>query len=386
MKKIAVVAPTFNEAESIQEFIKAVLAVKITGLQLVISDSQSRDQTQSLVRKFKDRRVHFLRSKIPGPGKLGVGLTEGLDFAVNVLKADYLVTLEADLTEDPNQIPDFVAKLAKFDLVIGSRYAQGGKIQNWSFWRKFLSRLANFLLMLLVGNWQIHEYTNLYRAFRSETWKKIRPKVSAHTNWLFVSAFVFESLAEDLKITELPITYFDRFGGKSKMNTVGYSRDLMFEAIKYRLEKSASFLKFCVVGGIGFLINTAGLIVGVHFGLTPANAGAAGAEFAIVSNFILNNFWTFSDRQLTSWKQVPGKFIQFNVLSLGSLIIQYASLKIGELIFGLTKYKSAMIDLPLIKFFTWYMLFYVAGVGLGLIWNYFMYSRVIWAKKSKATK
>ncbi len=149
------------------------------------------------------------------------------------------------------------------------------------------------------------------------------------------------------------------------------------------MKEIARVLRFAVVGGIGFVINTTVLLIGVHFGMTPANAGAAGAELAVVSNFLLNNLWTFSDRKLTSWKEIPGKFIQFNVLSLGSLLIQFTFLKIGELIFGLAKYKGPIIDGPIIRLLSWYMVFYVAGVGVGLIWNFFIYSKVIWKKQAK---
>ncbi len=389
MKKLAVVAPTFNEEENIAAFLKAVLAVQkklsATRLEIVISDSHSTDGTAKIVQTLarRNKNIHYLDVQKRG---LGLGISRGLDFAFDNLKADYAITLEADLSCDPTQIPQFAKVLEKADLVIGSRYVNGGKIKNWSLWRKILSKGANLVLRLLIWQPQIHEFTNLYRGMTREVWQKLRSRTAVYKDWLFLAEFVFASLQSGLKIKELPITYFDRFGGRSKMNTVGYTQDLMRSALRYRLKESASFFKFLVVGGIGFIINTAGLVVGVHFGLTPANAGAAGAELAIISNFILNNFWTFSDRKLVSWKVIPLKFIQFNVLSIGSVVIQYSSLKIGELIFGLSRYKSSIVDTPYLRIFTWYMLFYVIGVGLGLIWNYTMYSRVIWAKKNKNSK
>jgi len=143
------------------------------------------------------------------------------------------------------------------------------------------------------------------------------------------------------------------------------------------------FLKFVVVGTIGFIINTTGLLVGVRFGMRPSLAGPAGAEAAIISNFILNNFWTFSDRSITSWTQIPGKFLAFNVLSLGSVIIQFIFLRVGEAIFGLEGFKKPILkNLPISEKITdkisAYMIFYVAGVGVGLIVNYVIYSQIIW--------
>lgn len=158
----------------------------------------------------------------------------------------------------------------------------------------------------------------------------------------------------------------------------------------------AYFLKFLVVGTIGFIINTTALILGVRVGLRPSVAGPAGAELAIISNFILNNFFTFSDRQL-SVGAVPAKFIQFNILSLGSVIIQFIFLKTGELIFGLKNFKQPILlmtpfsrwgivklvlSLPIVgklaKKFSAYLVFYVAGVGVGLVVNFIIYSQIIW--------
>ncbi|MEK7565517.1 MAG: glycosyltransferase [Patescibacteria group bacterium] len=365
--KIVVIAPTFNEEENISAFVEEVSKHNVD---LLVSDSHSTDKTREIILKLQknNKRLFFLDVKKRG---LGLGLSEGLNYAIDKLGAETLVTMEADLSNDPTRLPDFIQKIKTADLVVGSRYATGGGVQNWSWWRKLLSRAANIILMILSLTFNIHEFTNLYRAFKKEVWLKIRPKVSVHTDWLFVPAFIFETLGTNFKIVEQPYIFVDRFGGRSKMKTMSYAKELLHYALRYRLQKSASFLKFCVVGGIGFFINTTGLLVGVHFGLTPANAGAIGAEAAILSNFILNNFWTFSDRKLTSFKEMLWKFLQFNLLSFGSVIIQYTCLKVGELIFGLARYKSS----------SWYMVFYVGGVGLGLIWNYIMYSKVIWRKK-----
>lgn len=159
-----------------------------------------------------------------------------------------------------------------------------------------------------------------------------------------------------------------------------------------------SFLRFLVVGTIGFIINTIGLVVGVRFGLKPSIAGPLGAEVAIISNFILNNFWTFSDRTLLP-QAIPGKFIQFNILSLGSVLIQFIFLKTGEVIFGLENYKKPIVNqfffpkIPLVKSvlkiklfkrllnkLTAYLFFYLAGVAVGLVVNYTIYSLIIWKK------
>lgn len=157
------------------------------------------------------------------------------------------------------------------------------------------------------------------------------------------------------------------------------------------------FLKFLVVGTWGFVVNTVVLIFGVRLGLSPSLSGPVGAEFAIVSNFLLNNFWTFSDRKITSLDIMVPKFIEFNLLSLGSVVIQFIFLKTGEKIIGEANYKMPFINDPrvssttLVKAFlrfplmsrlakkvSSYLIFYVAGVAVGLIVNFLVYNFIIW--------
>lgn len=240
MKKIVVIAPTLNEQESIENFIFSVLAQKQKlinyDLSVLISDSHSHDHTPEIVRKIaaKSKNVVYLDVSQKG---LGLGLIKGLDYAVEKLKADILITMEADLSNDPNQIPDFVKKTEKFDVVIGSRYVPGGIIANWSWWRKIFSLCANNTLRVLAWAPHLHEFTNLYRAFKREVWLDLKPKIGMHTGWLFVPAFAFEILGSQYKVVELPIIYFDRFGGRSKMRTLSYTKNLLHYAFRFRFKK-----------------------------------------------------------------------------------------------------------------------------------------------------
>ncbi|MCL4397682.1 glycosyltransferase [Patescibacteria group bacterium] len=246
MKKVVVVAPTFNEEANIGSFVARVLAQqeKIPGyhLEVLISDSHSPDNTAAITSELaeKYKNVHYYDSKIPGPGKLGLGISKGLDYAVEKLGADILITMEADLSNDPDQIPDFIRRLEKADIVLGSRYCRGGKIMNWSWWRKVFSLSANNILQLLAWTSKSKEFTNLYRAFTKEVWLALKPKVAMHTGWLLVPAFAFEALSSNFKVAEQPIVYFDRLGGQSKMKTLSYTKNLLHYALRYRVKKVIS--------------------------------------------------------------------------------------------------------------------------------------------------
>jgi len=231
-RKIVVVAPTYNEEANIGSFLASVLAQNV---EILISDSHSNDGTAQIVKEFalKDKRAHYLDVAKRG---LGLGLTKGLDYAVKKLKADVLITMEADLSCDPKQIPEFIKKLNKVDAVIGSRYVKDGKITNWTWWRKCFSLGANLILKLLAWT-KVSEFTNLYRAFNKEVWMDLRPKISMHLDWIFVPAFAFEVLHSKFKVKELPIIYFDRYGGRSKMKTLSYTKNLLRYAFRYRINR-----------------------------------------------------------------------------------------------------------------------------------------------------
>jgi putative flippase GtrA len=102
-------------------------------------------------------------------------------------------------------------------------------------------------------------------------------------------------------------------------------------------------------------------IFNTRFGIEAGNASAMGAEIAIISNFILNNFWTFSERRVKSALGLVGKFVQFNIASIGAVIIQKVVVSIG------TQYTSDSL-----KFF-----WFVVAVAIGMVLNYVIYSKVI---------
>jgi dolichol-phosphate mannosyltransferase len=232
-RKIVIVAPTLNEEENIGSFIAAVL---LQNVEVLISDSHSTDKTPEIVKVLakKDSRVHYLDVKKRG---LGLGLSEGIDYAVKKMGAEVIITMEADLSCSPELLPQFIRKMEKHDAVIGSRYVSGGGITNWSWWRRGFSLGANLILRIFAWAPRMHEFTNLYRAFSKEVWQDLAPKISVHKDWLFVPAFTFELLDTKFKVIEQPIIYNDRFGGRSKMKTLSYTKNLLHYALRFRLKK-----------------------------------------------------------------------------------------------------------------------------------------------------
>ncbi len=133
-----------------------------------------------------------------------------------------------------------------------------------------------------------------------------------------------------------------------------------------RLERSQQFFKFATVGFIGYLINASTLYLFANVLNFPEwSSWGLSTEMAIISNFTLNNLWTFKEKKISGLGNILKKFLQFNGTSLGALLIQTIAGTIGTTIFG-SQYRQLL--LPFIVVF------------MVLPYNYFMYTRIIWKK------
>lgn len=133
-------------------------------------------------------------------------------------------------------------------------------------------------------------------------------------------------------------------------------------SILIRLDRSASFFKYVVVGIVGFVIQTVISKILIALFINPGVAVTFGAEGAIISNFILNNYWTFSHKKIKG-KGMFSKFIQFNLVSLGSIAIQGVMVGVGTFFLG-----NAY----------WFILMVFSIIFLVIPYSYFAYNRFIW--------
>jgi dolichol-phosphate mannosyltransferase len=191
--------------------------------------------------------------------------------------------------------------------------------------------------------------------------------VEKYNGYVFQIAFLHKAVMAGANIAEVPINFTDRKYGRSKIIFSEYIRHIIKYIISERAKSiiTGSFGKFLVVGGIGLIINTVLLELFVRTGLVAWVSNMIGAECAIISNFILNNRWTFSSRSVNGLKALI-KFIEFNGTSIiGVTFIQTGTIWLGTRIWGEPTYR----------------IWYVIGTGMLVIWNYLMYSRVIWKKR-----
>lgn len=366
---LTIIIPTYNEKENIgpliEELEKIISSESKHTINILVVDDNSPDRTQDVVKeKMKDfENVFMALGKKEGLGK---ALLRGMDYASKKWNSDFFIQMDADFSHDPKVIPLMIKKAQEgYDFIVGARYIKGGSIPNdWGIHRKILSVYGNLFTRIVLGHGHIHDWTTGFRMINRNVFEKVKQELSDFSGYTYQASFLHKAVHQGARIGEVPINFIDRKYGKSKM-TGEYFKNMLEYVVSSRIYEfiSPNFIKVCVVGLVGFIINTTGLEVFVKFGFHPSLASAIGAEVAIFSNFLCNNFWSFKDRKVEK-KNLPQKFLQFNILSFGSVVIQSGTIFIGTWLFG---------------FYT-YRIFYIIGVIFGLAWNYTVYSKVIWKK------
>lgn len=368
--KLVIILPTYNERDNIvrllDELHTCLTDEKEFAIEYLVADDNSPDGTRDLIFQYQKTHtdVHIISGEKLG---LGIALLRGMTYAVHELGADYILQMDADLSHDPKAVPKFLAALSRgADFVVGCRYIKGGSIPgNWGLHRKIFSIVANSIVRFGLGKPKIHDWTGGFRAFHKKYYEKLRNDMAKHSGYVFQIAFLHKSILHGAHVVEVPIHFTDRRFGRSKIVPSEYIRKVLLYVWSARITElfSHSFMKFLVVGSVGFVINTFILELFVMLGFHPTVGSIIGAEFAIISNYKLNNRWTFKDRRIGSDSRVQ-KFFQFNMTSIGAMLLQAASVQTGTHLYGVSTYR----------------VFYIIGIFFGLIWNYIMYSRVIWKK------
>ena len=211
-----VVLPTYNEAANIERFLRTVRAASPETDVLVVDDD-SPDGTAEVARRL-DAELGSI-TVMERPGKRGLGSAYRDGFA-RVLDDGYdvVVTMDADLSHDPNRVPVFLDGIrAGADLVIGSRYVTGGGTTDWPIRRQLLSRWGNAYTRTILGV-SPRDCTGGYRAYRAETLAAIDPTSTSAEGYAFMTELVRRLNERDATIVEIPIIFRDRTMGKSKMS------------------------------------------------------------------------------------------------------------------------------------------------------------------------
>ena len=219
--KTLIFTATYNEAENIEEFLN--LTLKLHEVDILIIDDDSPDETSKIIKKYQSNYKNLFLIKRSGKLGLDTAHKEGYKFA---LENNYknLITLDADLSHDPSQIPSFIKILHNNAFVIGSRYINGGK-NEMKFSRLILSYLGNKLIKFIF-NINCSEYTTSYRGFNMNLLKNFEIKNVNSKGYSFFMETVYQIHKSGNSIKEVPIVFRDRKKGVSKIPKIETLRTL----------------------------------------------------------------------------------------------------------------------------------------------------------------
>ncbi|MFH1367808.1 MAG: polyprenol monophosphomannose synthase [Elusimicrobiota bacterium] len=213
MPKIIAVIPTYNEAGNIQIVIDRILTLKL-DIGVLVVDDFSPDGTYKIVEEIskKDKRVNLLvRKDKRGRGWAGI---DGFKVALE-LGADMIVEMDGDLSHSPKYIPAFVEAAEQYDVVIGSRYVEGGKDEQRTFLRNIISEFARKYLALVLGV-KLKDPASGFRLFKREVMVKILPHLKARDPFVVTESLHYIR-KYGFRITEVPIEFMARGAGVSKL-------------------------------------------------------------------------------------------------------------------------------------------------------------------------
>lgn len=398
MKKAVVIIPTYNEKGNIERIIpiteEVFSKIKNYEMSILVADDNSPDGTAdsvaSLAKKYKNIEI----SQGPKHG-LGSAYIRGMTYAIEKMDADVLFEMDADLQHDPEKLPEFLKKIDEgYDMVIGTRYSEGGSIpEKWPLQRKIFSVFGNLLIRTIMLRFSVHDWTGGFRALKKEVFLKEKDELTEFKGYTFQVSFLHKAIRDGFKIGEVPFHFGERNIGDSKIAPMSYIINLLRYVIIAKIIEEKRIVKFLIVGGTGFLIQIMMQEFFARFvfaslsteSLRDGLSAGIGAESAILSNYMFNNFWTFKDtKKIKENSNFFVRLVKFNTASFLSISIQAIAVYIfvhvlGEdlFLFGYDIKTRIAVLIPTI-------------VLLVVPLNYIVYNKIIWKthylKHEKYTK
>jgi dolichol-phosphate mannosyltransferase len=331
--QVSIIIPTYNESQNILKILKSIQEnlPKNTKAQTIVVDDNSPDGTGKLVedyiqgvKKFANNTIEIIHRKTKD------GLSSAILKGVQLATGNTIVVMDSDLSHPANLIPKMIDALKhpKYDIVVASRYVNGGSIVGWTRKRKFLSKLATFIAKRGLGVPTKDPMSGFF-AFK-------KPVIQGLSFDAIGYKMLLEILvkAKNANVIEIPYTFTNREFGTSKLDskTIFDYLKAVWKLYRYgktvapeEKRKSVSFFskagRFYSIGAIGLAINYAvsSLFTDVVSNMWYLHATTIGIAVSMSSNFVLNKIWTFEDRNFEP-KHATIQYAKFMGLSsLGAL-------------------------------------------------------------------
>jgi dolichol-phosphate mannosyltransferase len=357
--EISVIVPTFNERENVMQLTERIgAALRDFAWEIIYVDDDSPDGTAELARELaaKDSRIRCVQRM--GRRGLSSACVEGMLAS----SAPYLAVIDGDLQHDERLLPQMLAELKRgdVDMVVGSRYTEGGGTGDWGAARVRLSKFGTRLSRMLVPDALTDPMSGFFM-MRRPTFEAAVRKLSAIGTKILMD--LFASSPQPLRFKELPYSFRLRQAGDSKLDSATaweYAMLLLDKLFGHIVP--VRFVAFCIVGALGVAVHFSILTLLLQLEHAGFLQGQATATIVTMTfNFALNNVLTYRDKRLRGMRWLRG-WLSFNIAcSLGAAMNVGLATYLNEAT-G-TRYLAAL-----------------AGITVGAVWNYSVTKRLTWSR------
>ncbi len=359
---LAVVIPTYNEAENVPVMVERLQAV-LAGIdwELIFVDDDSPDGTARRIRAIA--RAHPQVRVLQRIGRRG--LSSACIEGMLATSAPYVAAMDADLQHDETLLPTMLHQLQTepLEIVIGSRYVAGGGVGDWDDQRASMSRFATRLGQRLIKA-DLKDPMSGFFMLRAEVLQDDARELSGVGYKLLLD--LFATHPGPLRFRELPYRFRPRQAGESKLDEA-----VVWEYLLMLIQKwvgpmlPVRFIAFSLIGASGVLVHM--LVLWTSFKLADTSflvAQSVATLVAMTTNFFLNNLFTYRDRRLRGWDLLRGWFSFVIACSIGAL----ANVGVASWLF---------------EAHSFWVLSALAGILVGVVWNYAVTAVYTW-KRPKA--
>ena len=358
----SIILPTFNERENLADCVEAVRQAMgpRTDWEIIVVDDNSPDRTWELAEQLgeQDPRVRVYR-RIDRKG-LSSAIVDGLAMAAG----QRLLVTDADMQHDIRKIPELLAALDTAEVSVGSRYVGGGGISDWAAHRRFASKMATRACHMLLRV-RVTDPMSGFFAIRRGIFERIAPQLNPRGYKILMEILHWHGKPE--RVAEVAYVFNPRRAGESKLSSgVIWDYGLSLLELASRRFISARFLKYAVVGVSGIAVQFLAFhVLWAHL-MAESPAIAAAIVTAALSNYLLNNLWTFHDRQHRGLRALVAGAATFMVISGTGAIINHA------VALDLRTTFNTQVDVAML-----------AGIIMATAWNYLLNRSFTWSFQDK---
>lgn len=357
--ELSIVVPTFNERDNIAQLVNKLSdCLGPVPWEVVFVDDNSPDLTADAVRQLaqSDARVRVVHRY--GRRGLSSACIEG----ILSTSAPFVAVMDADMQHDETILPRMLEVLKSDDteIVVGSRYADGGGFGTWAEGRVAMSKLATRLANRIMHN-QVGDPMSGFFMLRRDVFMAVLPNLSSIGFKILLD--IFASAKQPLKVVEVPYRFRTRQSGESKLDSL-----VLWEYALLLIDKTFGhiipirFVSFAMVGFTGVFVHLAVLsLAHKALALSFVAGQTVATAVAITSNFFLNNTLTYRDKRLKGRGLLRGWLVFNLVCFIGAL----ANVGVAGWLYELE---------------TLWVLSAIGGILVGVVWNYAMSAAFAWGK------